>query len=157
MAALGGLIFGYDVSVTNGAVAALQDQFRVGNTLLGLAAGAACWVPPGSDYRRAHRRPDGSAGDDETGGGAVFGLRAGHRAGRRHLDVRRMPQRGRVRYRCRVGGVAGLHRRNLATGYPRPARLTAAAGHCLRNLPCPGRRVAAVSHRGGSRAELWLG
>lgn len=40
MAALGGLIFGYDVSVTNGAVAALQDQFRVGNTLLGLAAGA---------------------------------------------------------------------------------------------------------------------
>ncbi|BCO35655.1 MFS transporter [Mycobacterium heckeshornense] len=40
VAALGGLIFGYDVSVTNGAVAALQDQFRVGNTLLGLAAGA---------------------------------------------------------------------------------------------------------------------
>lgn len=46
VAALGGLIFGYDVSVTNGAVAALQDQFRVGNTLLGLAAGAVWWVPP---------------------------------------------------------------------------------------------------------------
>jgi sugar porter (SP) family MFS transporter len=40
IAALGGLFFGYDVSVTNGAVAALQDQFRVGNALLGLAAGA---------------------------------------------------------------------------------------------------------------------
>ncbi|EUA44370.1 MFS transporter, sugar porter family domain protein [Mycobacterium xenopi 3993] len=54
MAALGGLIFGYDVSVTNGAVAALQDQFRVGNTLLGLAAGAGLLgaagerLPPGA-------------------------------------------------------------------------------------------------------------
>ena len=40
VAALGGLIFGYDISVTNGAVKALQDEFRVGNAVLGLAAGA---------------------------------------------------------------------------------------------------------------------
>ncbi|MGH3552091.1 MAG: sugar porter family MFS transporter [Mycobacterium sp.] len=39
-AALGGLIFGYDVSVTNGAVAALQDEFEIGNAVLGFAAGA---------------------------------------------------------------------------------------------------------------------
>ena len=40
VAALGGLIFGYDISVINGAVKALQDEFRVGNAVLGLAAGA---------------------------------------------------------------------------------------------------------------------
>ncbi|OBI51678.1 MFS transporter [Mycobacterium kyorinense] len=40
VAALGGLIFGYDVSVTNGAVAALQDTFQIGNALLGFASGA---------------------------------------------------------------------------------------------------------------------
>jgi len=41
VAAIGGLFFGYDISVTNGAVKALQTQFRVGNALLGFAAGAA--------------------------------------------------------------------------------------------------------------------
>lgn len=41
VAALGGLIIGYDVSVTNGAVGALEDQFQIGSVLLGLAAGAA--------------------------------------------------------------------------------------------------------------------
>ncbi len=38
VAALGGLIFGYDVSVTNGAVGALEGEFRVGSVLLGAAA-----------------------------------------------------------------------------------------------------------------------
>ncbi len=38
VAALGGLIFGYDVSVTNGAVGALEGEFGVGSVLLGAAA-----------------------------------------------------------------------------------------------------------------------
>lgn len=38
VAAIGGLLFGYDVSVTNGAVKALEADFRVGNAALGLAA-----------------------------------------------------------------------------------------------------------------------
>lgn len=41
VAALGGLIFGYDVSVTNGAVDALEDEFKVGSVLLGFAAAGA--------------------------------------------------------------------------------------------------------------------
>jgi sugar porter (SP) family MFS transporter len=41
VAALGGLMIGYDVSVTNGAVAALEDQFQIGSVLLGFASGAA--------------------------------------------------------------------------------------------------------------------
>ncbi|MCV7400974.1 sugar porter family MFS transporter [Mycobacterium fragae] len=38
VAAIGGLLFGYDVSVTNGAVKALQANFAIGNVLLGFAA-----------------------------------------------------------------------------------------------------------------------
>jgi len=41
VAAIGGLFFGYDISVTNGAVRALQAHFHVGNAVLGFAAGAA--------------------------------------------------------------------------------------------------------------------
>src|SRR6185295_7141161 len=37
VAALGGLLFGYDSAVINGAVSAIQDQFSVGSTVLGLA------------------------------------------------------------------------------------------------------------------------
>jgi sugar porter (SP) family MFS transporter len=41
VAAIGGLLFGYDVSVTNGAVKALQAHFHTGDAALGFAAGAA--------------------------------------------------------------------------------------------------------------------
>lgn len=40
-AALGGLIFGYDVSLINSAVGALQQEFAVGNAVLGFAAAAS--------------------------------------------------------------------------------------------------------------------
>jgi MFS transporter, SP family, sugar:H+ symporter len=41
VAAIGGLLFGYDISVTNRAVKALQADFHIGNGLLGFAAAAA--------------------------------------------------------------------------------------------------------------------
>jgi MFS transporter, SP family, sugar:H+ symporter len=41
VAAIGGLFFGYDISVTNGAVKALQAHFHIGNAVLGFAAAAA--------------------------------------------------------------------------------------------------------------------
>jgi MFS transporter, SP family, sugar:H+ symporter len=41
VAAIGGLLFGYDISVTNRAVKALQADFHIGNALLGFAAAAA--------------------------------------------------------------------------------------------------------------------
>lgn len=40
VAALGGLLFGYDISATNGAVKALQLHFAIGNAVLGFAAGS---------------------------------------------------------------------------------------------------------------------
>jgi MFS transporter, SP family, sugar:H+ symporter len=40
VAAIGGLLFGYDVSVTNGAVEALQAHFHAGDAALGFAAAA---------------------------------------------------------------------------------------------------------------------
>ncbi|HKP43288.1 sugar porter family MFS transporter [Mycobacterium sp.] len=41
VAALGGLLFGYDSAVINGAVSALQDHFQVSNYALGLAVASA--------------------------------------------------------------------------------------------------------------------
>jgi MFS transporter, SP family, sugar:H+ symporter len=41
VAAIGGLLFGYDISVTNGAVKALQAHFHIGDAVLGFAAAAA--------------------------------------------------------------------------------------------------------------------
>jgi SP family sugar:H+ symporter-like MFS transporter len=41
VAAIGGLLFGYDISVTNRAVKALQADFHIGNALLGFAAASA--------------------------------------------------------------------------------------------------------------------
>ena len=41
MAAIGGLLFGYDISVTNRSVKALQANFHIGNALLGFAAASA--------------------------------------------------------------------------------------------------------------------
>jgi len=41
VAAIGGLFFGYDISVTNRAVTALQVTFHIGNAVLGFAAASA--------------------------------------------------------------------------------------------------------------------
>ena len=41
VAALGGLLFGYDSAVINGAVAALQDEFSIDNATLGFAVASA--------------------------------------------------------------------------------------------------------------------
>jgi MFS transporter, SP family, sugar:H+ symporter len=41
VAALGGLLFGYDSAVINGAVAAIQDDFHIGNAALGFAVASA--------------------------------------------------------------------------------------------------------------------
>ncbi|MGO9071456.1 sugar porter family MFS transporter [Mycobacterium sp.] len=41
VAAIGGLLFGYDISVTNRAVKALQATFHIGNAVLGFAAASA--------------------------------------------------------------------------------------------------------------------
>jgi MFS transporter, SP family, sugar:H+ symporter len=41
VAALGGLLFGYDSAVINGAVAALQDEFHIDNKTLGFAVASA--------------------------------------------------------------------------------------------------------------------
>src|ERR1700752_1142104 len=41
VAALGGLLFGYDSAGINGAVAALQDEFNIANATLGFAVASA--------------------------------------------------------------------------------------------------------------------
>lgn len=46
VAALGGLLFGYDSAVINGAVDSIQEDFGIGNAELGFAVASACWAPP---------------------------------------------------------------------------------------------------------------
>ena len=41
VAALGGLLFGYDSAVINGAVDSIQEDFGIGNTELGIAVASA--------------------------------------------------------------------------------------------------------------------
>src|SRR5690606_28369840 len=41
VAALGGLLFGYDSAVINGAAAAIQEQFGIGDAVLGFAVASA--------------------------------------------------------------------------------------------------------------------
>ncbi len=41
VAALGGLLFGYDSAVINGAVSAIQDEFQVDSATLGFAVASA--------------------------------------------------------------------------------------------------------------------
>src|SRR4051794_41818902 len=41
VAALGGLLFGYDSAVINGAVSAVQKEFGISNLVLGVAVGSA--------------------------------------------------------------------------------------------------------------------
>jgi hypothetical protein len=45
VAALGGLLFGYDSAVINGAVAALRDEFGIGDYTLGVAVASALLGP----------------------------------------------------------------------------------------------------------------
>ena len=49
VAAIGGLLFGYDISVTNGAISGLAADFHLNNALLGFAAAAALFgAAPGA-------------------------------------------------------------------------------------------------------------
>ena len=52
VAALGGLLFGYDSAVINGAVASIQEDFGIGNYALGLAVASAA---PGSSSMSSRR------------------------------------------------------------------------------------------------------
>ena len=55
---------------------------------------------------------------------------------------------GGVGIGSRVGCGSGIHRRNLAAAFPRPAWLTAAAWHRVRHFRVPGVDLGAISHRG---------
>ena len=62
VAALGGLLFGYDSAVINGAVSSIQEDFGIGNAEIGLrgCVGAARRCRRRHD-RGADRRPDRAA------------------------------------------------------------------------------------------------
>src|ERR1700694_6184639 len=68
VAALGGLLFGYDSAVINGAVQAIQDDFHINNTSLGFAVASAL-LGAAAGAMTAGRLP-------RPGGGAFGGERA---------------------------------------------------------------------------------
>jgi MFS family permease len=133
-AALAGLLLGYDISLINSAAAALQDEFKIGNAVLGFTAAAALL---------------GAAI------GAIIIGRIADRIGR----VPAMKLAAMLFFVCGVGsglassiwlvvifrilGGVRLYRRDIAAADPRAARFTAAARRRFRYLPVPGGGLAA--------------
>ena len=143
VAALGGLLFGYDSAVINGAVSA---RFRTSSRSATLDARYRGRL--GTDRRRAgavRRRPAGRqdrpAVGDEDRRGAVPDQCLRHRPGAQRLDGRSVPRRRRHRRRRGVGHRTRLHRRDVAAAHPRAARLAAAVGDRDRHLRIAGDRL----------------
>ena len=59
IAALGGLLYGYDSAVINGATNAIKTEFATGDALLGLAVGSALldWLRHRAEHLRTGRLP----------------------------------------------------------------------------------------------------
>src|SRR5271166_181492 len=143
VAALGGLLFGYDSAVINGAVAAVQDHFHIDNATLGFAVASAL-LGAALGAVTAGRLADklgrlavmkiaallflisaiGTGLAPSVGGGPV-------------PDHWRDRRRGGLRDRAR------LHRGNLAAAHTGTPRLTAAACDRVGNLSVAGDRLGA--------------
>ena len=136
VAALGGLLFGYDSAVINGAVDSIQEDFGIGNAELGFAvASALLGAAAGAMTAGPDRRQDRPHLGHEDRRSAVPHQRIRHRLRARGLDGGAVPHRRRHRRRRRVGDRPCLHRRDVTSADPRPARLAAAVGDRVRHLP----------------------
>ena len=149
VAAISGLLFGFDTAVINGALLFLRQDLQLSTRgteiattsalLFGCAAGAAFagWLTDRLGRKRILDRL----------GAALRGL---VRRRRRSPDPRRVRGRAlrrRPRDRRRLGARPALHRRDRAEGDPRPARLAQPAGDRLRHPARVLRELGAVPRR----------
>ena len=157
VAALGGLLFGYDSAVINGAVSAIEDQFGVGDATLGFAVASAL-LGAAVGALTAGRLADRigrlrvmkiaallffisaiGAGLPTTSWAAT----TTYWAAERRLDAGGLPDHRRHRRRRGLRHRADVHRGDLAAAHPRAARLAAAAGDRVGHLPVAGDRLPA--------------
>ena len=154
VAALGGLLFGYDSAVINGAVKSIEEQFKIGIDRTGVRRGVGAPRCRGRrDDGGPHRRQDRPHLGDEDRRGAVLhqrhrdGVRArGHHPGG-------LPRHRRHRRRRRLGDRARLHRRDVAAPHPRQVGFAAAVGHRVGHLPVLRDQHAAADDRGRCRTR----
>ena len=160
VAAVGGFLFGFDSSVINGAVDALNDQFglqdspllsgfAVACALLGSAAGAWFAGPAADRYGRVRVML--------IAAGAVRDQLHRVRPGVRRLGPHHLAHPRRRRHRHRLGDRPRLHRRDRARPHPRAARVAAADGHRARHLRRPALRRPARGRRRRRRRDVLAG
>ena len=136
VAALGGLLFGYDSAVINGAVESIQEEFGIGNAELGFAVASAL-LGAAAGAMTAGRIADkiGRIAVMKIAAVLFFISAIGTGFAPEVWTVVVFRDRRRHRRRRRLGDRARLHRRDLAAAHPRPAGLAAAAGDRVRHLP----------------------
>ena len=148
VAAISGLLFGFDTAVINGALLFLRQDLQLStrgteiattSLLFGCAAGAAFagWL---TDRLGRKRILIASA--------LLFAVSSvGAAVPRIARRVRGRPLRRRPRDRRRLGPRAPLHRRDLAEGDPRPPRLAQPDGDRLRHPARVLRELGALPRR----------
>ena len=151
-AAVGGFLFGFDSSVINGAVDAIEGEFEIDP---GRHRPRRRHRPAGLRVRRVAgrqaRRPLGPHPGDVPRRGPVLRLLDPVRHRVRRLGPGAVARHGRHRHRHRVGHRAGVHRRDRPGGDARPAGLAPAARDHARYLRGPAVRPAARRRRRAAR------
>ena len=145
VAALGGLLFGYDSAVINGAVDSIQEDFGIGNAQLGFAVASAL-LGAATGAMTAGWIADKIGRISVMKIAAVLflisaigtGLRA------RRVDGGAVPHRRRHRRRRGLGHRARLHRRDVTAAHPRPTGVLATARHRVGHLRVIRRQLAAA-------------
>ena len=132
VAAIGGLLFGYDISVTNRCSQGVAGQLSHRQRPVGFRRGiGSAGCRDRSGVGRPVRRPDGSTGDDEAFGHIVFRVRARRRVGKQHLDVRRLSPQS-------AASVSASRRSRPRPTSPRSRPRGSAVGsaHCSNSPSC---------------------
>ena len=139
VAALGGLLFGYDWVVISGANIFYEKYFNFDFILrcrLGekLRPGR---LPAGRRALRGAERPLRAEAAARLGGGPVHRLLAGHRPGRHIPHLRRLADHRRHGHRAGLESVADVYRRSVAGGDSRQAGVSQSVHDCLRHCVGP--------------------
>ncbi len=123
VAALGGLLFGFDTAVISGTTDWLRKEFGLSEFTLGFTvASALIGTIVGSIAVGPAGRRDRAAGDTLHHGGLLCGVGNRLRACVGLVVVHGLPFSRRAGGGRRVGGFADVHRRDLAGPLPRAAR-----------------------------------
>ena len=136
VAALGGLLFGYDTAVISGAIGFLQEHFQL-DPQLSKGWAAACALlgcALGAGLAGLSERPLRPQTHACPGRPVLPGLFRGHGLSAGFHRVRRLPHDRRPGHRRRLDHLAHVYRRGHARPHPRPHGLRQSVRHRLGHL-----------------------